>query len=223
MSTVSVGRTLEPGAPASEASSRTLEHYETNAAAFWEGTKDHDVSQNYEALLGRIEGPRPWSILDFGCGPGRDLAYFRSLGHVAVGVEGCSAFCAMARAHSGCEVLEQDFLSLALPVGRFDGVFANASLFHVPSRELPRVLRELAFTLKPRGVLFSSNPRGDNEEGWNGQRYGCYWDLARWRELVTTAGFEEIAHYYRPSGVPRAQQNWLASLWRVRTAPQARD
>jgi SAM-dependent methyltransferase len=214
MSSVSVGRTLAQGAPSSEASSRTLAHYETNADAFWEGTKDHDVTQNYAALLGRIEAPRPWTILDFGCGPGRDLAYFRSLGHVAVGVEGCSAFCAMARAHSGCEVLEQDFLSLALPVGRFDGVFANASLFHVPSRELPRVLRELAAALKPGGVLFSSNPRGGNEEGWNGERYGCYWDLERWRELVTAAGFEEIGHYYRPAGAVAAQQNWLATLWR---------
>jgi SAM-dependent methyltransferase len=214
MSSVSVGRTLQSGAPATQASSRTLAHYETNAADFWEGTKDHDVSQNYAALLDHIEGPRPWTILDFGCGPGRDLAYFRSCGHDAVGVEGCHTFCAMARAHSGCEVLEQDFLSLALPAARFDGVFANASLFHVPSGELPRVLRELAAALKPRGVLFSSNPRGDNEEGWNGQRYGCYWDLARWREIVTAAGFDEIAHYYRPIGAPPEQQRWLATVWR---------
>jgi SAM-dependent methyltransferase len=221
MSSVVVGRTLEPGAPETEASSRTLSHYEANAVDFWEGTKDHDVTQNYDALLAAIEGPRPWSILDFGCGPGRDLAHFRSLGHVAVGVEGCRAFCAMARAHSGCEVLEQDFLSLALPAGRFDGVFANASLFHVPSRDLPRVLRELAGALKPRGVLFASNPRGNNEEGWNGQRYGCYWDLARWREIVTAAGFAEISHYYRPSGLPRDQQNWLASCWRVGKPPRA--
>ncbi len=213
-SSVSVGRNPEPGASASQAASRTLAHYEANAAAFWEGTKDHDVTQNYAALLDNIEGPRPWSILDFGCGPGRDLAYFRSLGHDAVGLEGCRAFCAMAQEHSGCEVLEQDFLALALPPARFDGVFANASLFHVPSADLPRVLRELAVALKTRGVLFSSNPRGDNEEGWNGQRYGCYWDLERWREIVAAAGFELIAHYYRPSGVPRAQQPWLATVWR---------
>jgi SAM-dependent methyltransferase len=121
----------------------------------------------------------------------------------------------MARAHSGCEVLEQDFLSLTLPAGRFDGVFANASLFHVPSQHLPCVLRQLGAALKPRGILFSSNPRGDNAEGWNGQRYGCFWDLARWREIVTAAGFVEIAHYYRPAGLPRAQQPWLATVWRL--------
>jgi SAM-dependent methyltransferase len=195
-------------------SARTLAHYETNAARFWEGTKDHDVTQNYAALLGAIEGAPPLTILDFGCGPGRDLAYFRSLGHEAVGLEGCHAFCEMARAHSGCEVLEQDFLALDLPAARFDGIFANASLFHVPAADLPRVLGELRASLKPRGVLFASNPRGSGEEGWHGERYGCYWDLERWREIVTAAGFEEIAHYYRPEGKPREEQPWLATVWR---------
>ena len=153
-------------------------------------TKDHDVSQNYAALLDNITGPPPWAILDFGCGPGRDLAHFRSLGHEAVGLDGCAAFCAAARGYSGCVVLQQDFLELSLPAGRFDGVFANASLFHVPSRGLPRVLAQLGASLKPGGVLFSSNPRGENEEGWRGDRYGCFWDLDRWGALVTAAGFE---------------------------------
>jgi SAM-dependent methyltransferase len=57
-------------------------------------------------------------------------------------------------------VWQQDFLKVDLPDKRFDGVFANAALFHAPSEELPRVLLELRATLKPGGVLFSSNPRG---------------------------------------------------------------
>jgi SAM-dependent methyltransferase len=192
----------------------TLAHYGANAASFWEGTKDHDVSQNRAAFLEALEGRGPFCVLDFGCGPGRDLAQFRALGHEAVGLDGCSAFVGMARRFSGCEVLEQDFLALSLPPGRYDGVFANASLFHVPGSDLPRVLGELHAAIKPRGVLFSSNPRGDNREGWQGQRYGSYWDLPRWRALVTAAGFEEIAHYYRPPGRPVAEQPWLATVWR---------
>jgi SAM-dependent methyltransferase len=199
-------------------SCRTLAHYEANAEDFWQGTKDHDVSQNYTALLDNLEGAEPFTILDLGCGPGRDLAYFRSLGHEAVGIEGCRAFCVMARRYSGCEVLEQDFLALVLSAQRFDGVFANASLFHVPSRELPRVLGELRVAMKPRGVLFCSNPRGENQEGWHGERYGVYWGLERWREIVTAAGFKEIDHYYRPKDKPAAQQTWLATVWR-KSAP----
>jgi SAM-dependent methyltransferase len=120
----------------------------------------------------------------------------------------------MARAASGCTVWQQDFLALDLPAAFFDGVFANASLFHVPARELPRVLGELRAALRPRGVLFSSNPRGENEEGWNRGRYGAYHDLATWRRYLDAAGFSELEHYYRPPGLPRAQQPWLASVWR---------
>jgi SAM-dependent methyltransferase len=192
----------------------TLAHYGAAADAFWEGTRDHDVSQNIRALLEHLEGPGPFRILDFGCGPGRDLRTFRELGHDAVGLDGAAPFVDMARRHAGCEVLHQDFLALELAPGAFDGVFANASLFHVPRQELPRVLRELHAALRPRGVLFSSNPHGRNEEGWNGERYGSYLDPDTWRDVVRAAGFVELGHYYRPPGRPRAQQPWLATVWR---------
>jgi SAM-dependent methyltransferase len=193
---------------------RTLEHYREHAEDFREGTRDHDVSQNIHALLQHIEGAPPFTILDLGCGPGRDLKTFAGLGHVAIGLEGAARLAEMARAYSGSEVWQQDLLRLDLPAQSFDGVFANATLFHVPSQELPRVLRELHATLKPRGVLFASNPRGDNEEGWSRGRYGAYHDLDAWRRYLSAAGFAELAHYYRPAGRPRDQQPWLASVWR---------
>jgi SAM-dependent methyltransferase len=193
---------------------RTLAHYNQRAQAYWEGTRDHDVSQNITALLQNIETAPPFDLLDFGCGPGRDLKTFKALGHHASGLEGSPPLAALARANSGCDVLEQNFLALDLGSSRFDGVFANASLFHVPSQELPRVLRELHATLKPGGVLFSSNPRGDGEEGWNGGRFGAFHDWEAWRGYMTAAGFMELTHYYRPAGLPLAQQPWLASVWR---------
>jgi len=193
---------------------RTLGHYEGHAEAFWEGTRDHDVTQNISALLSHIEGQPPLKILDLGCGPGRDLLALRQMGHAPVGLDGSARFVEMARAHSGCEVWHQDFLKLDLPAGHFDGVFANASLFHVPAQELPRVLRQLHDTLRPGGVLFFSNPRGTGEEGWSGERYGLYQDLAEWRRDMQAAGFAELSHYYRPAGLPRAQQPWLAMVWR---------
>lgn len=195
-------------------SALTLRHYQDCAEDFREGTRDHDVSQNIAALLAAIQAIAPYQILDFGCGPGRDLRTFSAIGHSAVGLDGCARFVEMARADSGCEAWQQDFLALDLPPERFDGVFANASLFHIPSQELPRVLRQLHATLKPGGVLFSSNPRGENQEGWNGERYGAYHDLANWRVLLNAAGFSELQHYYRPAGLPREQQPWLASVWR---------
>jgi SAM-dependent methyltransferase len=187
---------------AQEITGRTLAYYEKRAEEFRAGTRDHDVSQNIAALLRHIQGATPFTILDFGCG------------HTAIGLDGAAAFVAMARADTGCDVWQQDFAALDLPVELFDGIFANASLFHVPSQGLPRMLQQLHAALKPAGVLFSSNPHGENEEGWNGERYGAYHDLDAWRRHLSHAGFTELEHYYRPTGLPREQQPWLASVWR---------
>ncbi|MGE0373217.1 MAG: class I SAM-dependent methyltransferase [Gammaproteobacteria bacterium] len=208
-----------PAPVRAEISARTIGHYDRHADRYREGTHDHDVAQNVAALLDAITGPPPFTILDFGCGPGRDLATFRRLGHRAIGLDGAARFVEMARAHSGCEVWQQDFLTLDLPRETFDGVFANASLFHVPTAALSEVLTAVHAALKPDGVLFASNPRGDDREGWQAERYGVYHSLARWREIVSAAGFAELHHYYRPEGAPRDAQPWLATVWR-RTAAQ---
>jgi len=195
---------------------RTLAHYEANAERFWQGTHDHDVAQNYGALLDALGGTSPLRILDLGCGPGRDLVAFRKLGHVPIGLDGCAAFVRMARVHSGCEVLEQSLFELELGEERFDGIFANASLFHVPRAELPRVLRELFLTLVPGGVLFCSNPRSFDvdSEGWQGERYGSYLITETWTRVISGAGFLLERTYLRPSGKPEAEQPWLAMVWR---------
>ncbi len=192
---------------------QTLAHYTRNAEAFWAGTRDHDVSQNRAALLAPFPAGQALDILDFGCGPGRDLRWFREQGHRAVGLDGCPAFCRMARDYSGCEVWQQQFLQLDLPPARFDAIFANASLFHVPSAELPRVLRELHSALRPGGILFTSNPRG-NGEGWSGERYGLWLEFDDSRAYLEAAGFTVIDHYYRPPGLPLGQQPWLAIVSR---------
>ncbi len=201
--------------PLGPISRATVEHYQHAADAFRESTRDHDVRQNIDTLLRHIEGTPPFRLLDFGCGPGRDLATLTALGHTAIGLDAAPAFVKMARETTGCAVWHQDFLALTLPAAHFDGVFANASLFHVPVAELPRVLRQLHGTLKPGGVLLSSNPRGDDREGWYGDRYGVFHRLESWQAFMSKAGFLELEHYYRPAGLPREQQPWLASAWRA--------
>ena len=201
-----------------QTSAATLSHYNADAQSYWEGTRDHDVSQNVAALLRHLPESGPHTILDLGCGPGRDLVMFRDLGHTVVGLDGAEQLVQMARQNSGCEVLCQDFLKLDLPPERFDGIYVNAALFHVPSQELPRVLAVLCDSLRQDGVLFSSNPHGPNREGWSGDRYCCFLDLDTYCGFMTHAGFVELEHYYRPSGKPRQRQPWLASVWRKRPA-----
>ncbi len=192
----------------------TLAFYDGRAESFWAATRDHDVAQNREAVLSALGVGGPWTLLDLGCGPGRDLKAFAERGHRVIGVEAVARFVTMARAYSGCEVWQQDFLALDLPAGFFDGIYANASLFHVPRASLPLVLSELHGALRTGGVFFASNPRGAGEEGYREGRYGVLYDWPGWREVVSAAGFEELTHYYRPAGVSAEQARWIASVWR---------
>ena len=192
----------------------TIRHYHDNAQRYWVGTRDHDVSQNRGALLRHIQSESPFRILDLGCGPGRDLRAFRDMGHDPVGLDAAAQICEMARQWSGCEVWQQDFRNLSLPERAFDGVFSNASLFHVPTREIQGVLGAIRRTLKAGGVLLTSNPRGQNQEAWQVDRFGVFYDLDEWVRRVTESGFEALEHYYRPPGRPRHQQPWLVTVWR---------
>jgi len=199
-----------------EASARTLNDYGQMAESFWEFTRDHDVTQNYAALLDAIAGAPPLRLLDFGCGPGRDLIALTARGHAVTGLDGSPVFAEMARSQSGCRVLTQNFLELSLGEQQFDGVFANASLFHVPRVELPRVLGELFRALVPGGVLFCSNPRSFERdwEGFKGERYGSFLTIASWLEVIAQAGFAVERHFLRPSDKPPNEQPWLAIVAR---------
>lgn len=193
--------------------SLTIAHYEEYADEFWSATKDHDVSQNTRAFLDALPQHTPLNILDLGCGPGRDLHHFKSLGHNPTGVDGSATFCEMAATYADCPVINDTFTAMNLPNSQFDGVFANASLFHVPRIELKSVLKKLHDCLRPNGILFTSNPRG-RQEGWYGKRYGHYLELETSLEFLEDAGFELVHHYYRPEGKPIEQQPWLAIICR---------
>lgn len=116
----------------SETSTRTLQHYQSNAMGFREQTIDHDVTQNIEALLGAIESKPPYKILDFGCGPGRDLHTFRTLGHDPIGLDGCERFVEMSRVYSGVEVWHQDFWHCRCPADTSTGSLPTHRCFTFP-------------------------------------------------------------------------------------------
>jgi len=194
----------------------TIAEYQATAAAFKSGTWDHDVSQNREALEAVL--PRnPGKILDLGCGPGRDLVYFKQQGHTVIGLDATPAFVEMAQQVSGCLVLNQSFLSLDLPKETFDGIFANASLIHVPQAEMVRVLKDLQAALVPGGAIIMSMVRGDRE-GFiarpTGYRYTASWEYETLAPCVEQAGFEILRYYYRPPGLPCEAQSWLVLVAR---------
>jgi SAM-dependent methyltransferase len=189
----------------------TIAEYQSTADSFRIGTWDHDVSQNRQALIAAM--PRhPGTILDLGCGPGRDLVAFSQQGHRAIGLDATPAFVAMAKQASGCEVWQQSFLNLTLPPQSFDGIFANASLLHVPSSDIVRVLTDLYQALVPKGAIVLSMVRGTGEglvPRSTGYRFVAAWEYDTLAPCLEAAGFQIIQHYYRPPGLPCQEQSWL--------------
>jgi SAM-dependent methyltransferase len=189
----------------------TIAEYQLTAESYRVGTWDHDVSQNREALIEAMPSVSG-KILDLGCGPGRDLVAFQAMGHQVTGLDATPAFVEMAKQAAGCPVWEQSFLSLDLPSNHFDGIFANASLIHVPSADMLLVLQHLYDALGDRGVLVMSMVRG-NQEGFSerptGYRYVCGWEYETLASKLLEAQFEILRHYYRPTGVAIANQSWL--------------
>jgi SAM-dependent methyltransferase len=117
----------------------------------------------------------------------------------AIGLAAATRYLSMAREQERLRGAGAGFLRLDLPLALFDGIFANASLFHVPVAGC-RAPGQLHATLKPGGVLFCLNPHGHDEEGWNLDA-GAYLRWETWRARIGRV--RELQHYYRPPGLPR--------------------
>ncbi|MBD1894193.1 class I SAM-dependent methyltransferase [Coleofasciculus sp. FACHB-712] len=196
----------------------TIAEYQATAESFREGTWDHDVSQNRDALVAAMP-KNPGKILDLGCGPGRDLLAFKRQGHTVIGLDATPAFVEMARQAADCEVWQQSFFNLDLPPETFDGIFANASLLHVPHSQMVKVLKDLHQALVPGGAIIISICRGDSE-GYSvrptGYRFVSGWEYETLAPCLEQADFEILHHYYRPPGLPCEAQSWLVMVARRR-------
>ena len=98
-------------------------------------------------------------ILDVGCGSGRDLKFFSSLGYRAMGIDNSRNLVKIARSSCNCKVLEMDVLSINLREEKFDAIWANAILHHITDEDIPNVLNEFHSLLRTKGKLFISMKR----------------------------------------------------------------
>ena len=136
--------------------------------------------------------PAPSLILDVGCGPGRDLERFDAHGHVARGVELNPEFVARARRHAPTTHCDVRDVAAHYPRGFFDGIWASASLVHLPTADMHNVLEQLGVLVRPGGRLFVS-VRSSGETGWldepDGRRWYRVWAADALADAVTAASF----------------------------------
>ena len=146
-----------------------MNYYDLNAEEFFSDTVDADMSTHHDEFLKNL--PDSACILDAGCGSGRDAKLFKSLGYNVIAIDGSVEMCKLASKHSKVNVKHMQFQEIDFK-NQFDGIWASASLLHVPSSEIEDVLKRLKDSLKDNGILYASFKYGDFE----GERNGRYFN-----------------------------------------------
>lgn len=169
--------------------STTMEYYKNNADDFFESTVEADVSYLYDHFLKYI--PNNGTILDFGCGSGRDTKAFLDKGYKVDAIDGSPELCKMASEYSGIEVNCMDFFDLDI-TSKYDGIWACASLLHVDKERLPEIFDILRNALVLNGYLYASFKYGDFKDIRDGRYFDDLNEETLNIVLSDVKGFETI-------------------------------
>lgn len=200
--------------------SHTKEYYDSHSEEYFRTTYKADLQPIWQKLAERL-APTSASILDLGCGSGRDLRYFSQLGFQTVGVDYSPNLVKLARAFSGQRVVLGDFASLPFENNTFDAAWAIGSLVHVSRTSLPFVLSEIHRVLKENAYLLTSVKEGAGEEVDACGRYNVFHSAEEWANAHLSTGYEVLDVYSTVEG-RKTQQNsvveipWVVCLARTR-------
>jgi SAM-dependent methyltransferase len=192
--------------------------YRENANEFCQNTGSLDVSHLYEPFLAQL--PPGARLLDAGCGSGRDSAVFQQLGFEVVAIDASPEMVAAARSRG---VRAQKMLLQDIEFdGEFDGIWACASLLHVPRVEMPAVLVRHARALRPGGLMYISIKEGEGERVGADGRFFSYFGLKEFTDLLRDARHLDVVRSWRTDDVMSNQtRSWLNFLVRRRNLPPA--
>jgi 2-polyprenyl-3-methyl-5-hydroxy-6-metoxy-1,4-benzoquinol methylase len=187
----------------------TTDYYEQNAQNFFDGTVEVDMSVLYNRFLPLVPGGG--SILDAGCGSGRDALFFKNKGYNVTAFDASETLCKLAS-----ELLSQTVVCMRFSEikrqGEFDAVWACASLLHVPRAELSDSISALIGSLKPDGVMYCSFKLGDEEREHDGR---FFTDMTEeiFRSLMSDISPEaEVETWITEDQRPDRNESWLNAL-----------
>lgn len=186
---------------------QTLSYYNTNAKAFTEGTVNVDFSYTQNKFLNKLDAGV--SILDFGCGSGRDTKYFLEKGYAVEAIDGSEELCKIAGEYTGIEVKNMLFQELQ-EIGKYDAVWACSSILHLPYAELIDVMKKIVVALKDKGLFYTSFKYGTFEGSRNG-RYFIDMTEESLEKLLQEVGGMVVEEKWISSDVRpgRGEEKWL--------------
>lgn len=194
----------------------TIRYYDDHADWYAAKTMGIDTTPQLERFTALL--PRGASVLDAGCGSGRDMLQLSERGFAPVGVDMSVELAAIARLTTGREVHVGDLRQLDFRPQSFDGIWAMASLLHLDRNELYDVLASFAVLLKPSGVFFASVKRGHGEVKDDTGRWFTLYDEVSWTGHLQQAGFDVIEVVGEPAdpseGTGSVAPGWISSLAR---------
>ena len=148
--------------------SETIDYYDKNAKSFADSTADIEFSEMQDSFLSNLkEGA---SILDFGCGSGRDTRYFLKKGYKVTALDGSAELCRIAEEKTGVPVIQMDFNGFD-EKDKYDGIWACSSILHLPKQELKQVLVHMEQALHIGGIIYTSFKYGEFEGMRNGRYF----------------------------------------------------
>ena len=184
----------------------TLEYYEENSQPFVESTLSVNMSGFYSEFLSHVQPGG--HILDLGCGSGRDSREFIKRGFRVTAVDGSPTLCQLAEQVIGQPVLHLQFQDLSYQE-EFDGIWACASLLHLPLQQIPDILKKIVAALKPNGVLYLSFKYG-HFEGIRGGRYYTDLDENTLSKLIEASGDLRIVKTWLTNDArPESNDRWI--------------
>lgn len=193
--------------PWNEISEKTIDFYNRNADAFVNGTVSVDFRLTQDKFLGRLD--KGAYILDFGCGSGRDAKYFLSQGFQVDAIDGSAEMCRIARQYTGIKVKQMLFHELD-EHEKYDGIWACASILHLPRCELKSVFKKLIVALKAAGIIYTSFKYGEFE----GERHGRYFTdftAETFTDFIRDMDYLKILDYWITNDVrpEKREEKWL--------------
>lgn len=190
----------------------TINYYNQNAENFIANTQNADMHPTQERFLRLLDANT--SILDFGCGSGRDTKYFLEKGYQVTATDGSAEICRLASEFTGIEVKEMLFQELDT-MNQYDGIWACSSILHLPKKELLPVIQKMCEALKDNGIIYTSFKYGDFEGERNG-RYFTDFTEKTFQEVIEKIPKLTIEEHWITSDVRpgRGEEKWLNLILR---------